>query len=73
MSDEKKIGLVELNPPERRRVYVFPGGDRLILQNVTRLEVRDSGKHRYECADGRKGFVSTGWLWIELDMDKWTF
>lgn len=62
----------ELTTPERKRVYVFAGGERLTLENVTHLEVRPSGKHRYQCADGRKGFVSAGWLWIELDIDDWS-
>lgn len=67
------INWTELNPPERKRAYVFPDGTRLELENVTRVEVRDSGKHRVETADGRKVFVSPGWLWMELDMDAWTF
>lgn len=73
MRKVKKPVLVPLVPPERKRVYVFPGGERLALEEVTHLEVTESGKHRYQCGDGRKGFVNTGWLWIELDMDEWTF
>lgn len=66
------ISWTDLNPPERKRTYVFPGGERLVLENVTKLEVRESGKHRVETKDGRKLFVAPGWLWIELEMDNWT-
>lgn len=66
------IKWTELNPPEKLRVYHFPNGEKLELANVTKLEVRTSGKHRIETADGRKLFVSPGWLWIEIDTEKWT-
>lgn len=68
----KDIKWTELNPPEKRRTYHFTGGDEITFENVTRIEVRDSGKHRIETADGRKAFVSPGWLWIELDVAEWT-
>jgi hypothetical protein len=62
-----------LNPPERRRTYHFAGGDTITFENVVRIEVRPSGKHRIETADGRKVFVSPDWLWLEIDVDAWTF
>lgn len=60
-----------LNPPERVRIYHFPRHG-LRIQNVTKVEVRDSGKHRVETSDGKKFFVNTGWDWIEIDTDEWT-
>jgi hypothetical protein len=66
------INWTELAPPERKRTYHFPGGDTVSFENVTRIEVRDSGKHRVETADGRKAFVCPGWLWLEIDVDQWT-
>lgn len=66
------IQWTELHPPERKRTYHFPTCS-VTFEKVTRVEVRDSGKHRVETADGRKAFVNTGWLWMELDMDEWTF
>lgn len=62
-----------LKQPERKRTYHFPGGDVLTFENVIRVEVRDSGKHRIETADGRKAFVSTGWLWMEIETPEWSF
>jgi hypothetical protein len=67
----RKPAINWVNVNERSRKYVFAGAE-LTLKNVVRIEVRDSGKHRFECADGAKGFVSAGWLWIELDVDEWT-
>jgi hypothetical protein len=67
-----EINWVELNPPERRRTYCFP--DKTVtFYNVVRLEVRQSGKHRIETADGVKAFISPSWLWMEIDTDEWTF
>jgi hypothetical protein len=66
------IKWTELNPAERKRTYHFPGGDSISFENVVRIEVRDSGKHRIETADGRKAFVCPGWLWMEIDVPEWT-
>ncbi len=75
MSDAKKLELVQLNPPERERVYHhanFPGG-RIALKNVTHLLVRDSGTHRLKTADGKKWIVDPAkGIAIELDVDDWT-
>ena len=67
-----QINWVVLDPPERKRVYHFPGADRATFANVTKIEVRASGVHRIE-ADGKKFFVQPGWLWMEIDVDEWTF
>lgn len=59
---------------EKRRIYTFPGNQQLMLENVTKVEVRPSGKHRVETAEGRKVFVNTGWLWLEIETDEgWSF
>lgn len=63
----------EITPPERKRTYRYPGGDELTIENVSRVEVRESGKHRIETTDGKRFFVAPGWLWMELDIDSWTF
>jgi hypothetical protein len=67
-----EIKWTELNPPERKRTYVFPGNVKVEFDNVARIEVRDSGKHRIETADGVRAFVSPGWLYMMLDVDAWT-
>jgi hypothetical protein len=67
------IAWTELSPPERKRTYVFPGGQKLELTDVVRIEVRESGKHRLECADGSRYIVAPEWLYIVLDVDDWTF
>lgn len=68
-----EIAWTELKVPERKRTYIFPGSVQLVLENVTHIEVRPSGKHLFQCADGRKRFVNSGWLWIELDIEEWQF
>lgn len=66
------LEFTKLDPPERRRVYHFPGG-KVEIENVAAVCVRSSGTHRIETADGKKYIVNPGWLAIELDMDGWTF
>lgn len=61
-----------LNPAEKKRTYYFPGGDVMVFENVTKIEVRESGKHRIETADGRKAFVCPGWYALEIDVPEWT-
>ncbi len=65
------IKWTELNPPERRRTYHFSGYS-VTFENVLKIEVRESGKHRIETADGRKAFVATGWFCLEIDVDEWS-
>lgn len=72
LTEPKKIHWVVLDPPERKRKYHYSITEVLIVENVSKIEVRPSGTHRLECSDGRKLFVSPGWLWIELDVDNWT-
>lgn len=69
MSEPPKLELTKLTPPERKRVYHFPGGDRIELVGVTHLTVRPSGNHRLATSDGRKWIVPPGWLAVELDVD----
>lgn len=67
------INWTELSPPERKRKYFFPDGSSVTFDGVVRIEVRESGKHRIETKDGRKAFVSPGWLWLEIETEGWTF
>lgn len=60
-----------LNPPERKRTYVFASG-RVEFENVTHLEVRPSGGHRLHYGPNLKAIVAPGWLAIILDVDGWT-
>jgi hypothetical protein len=70
MTEELK--WTELNPPERKRTYIFPTND-LEISDVLRICIRPSGSHRIETADGLKYIVNPGWLAIVLDTDDWTF
>lgn len=67
------LQFTKLDPPEKRRAYVFPGPNIVAFENVTAVCVRPSGTHRLETADGMKHIVNTGWLAITLEMDAWTF
>jgi len=68
-----EIKWSELKHPERKRVYHFANNETVEFVNVVRVEVRDSGKHRIETKEGRKAFVAPGWLWLEIDVDEWSF
>ena len=58
---------------ERSRTYHFPGSHVVKFTDVIRVEVRESGKHRIETANGGKAFVAPGWFLLEIDTDEWTF
>lgn len=66
------LNFTKLTPPEKKRIYHFPGRS-LAIENVVAVCVRPSGSHRLETADGKKWIVNPGWLAIELDMEAWTF
>lgn len=66
------MNFTKLDPPERKRTYHFRGQS-ISYENVTAIEVRSSGRHRLELADGRKIIVQPDWLAVELEVDSWTF
>lgn len=68
-----KINWTELNPPEKSRTYTFSTGLKITYENVVRIEVRESGKHRIETADGKKAFICPGWIALDIDVPEWTF
>lgn len=35
----------EISTPEKKRVYLFPGGDKVELENVTKVAVSAHGNH----------------------------
>ena len=51
---------------ERKRIYYFPGGEKIILYNLTEIIVRKSGSHRIKTADGKFHIITRGWLHIEI-------
>ena len=77
MAEEKvsddTLTFVPIDPPEKTRRYLYPGGNIIALENVTAVCVRPSGTHRVETADGKKQIIAPGWLAIEIDTPKWTF
>lgn len=64
--------MTPIAPAERSRVYSFPGGEQVRLENVTHLAVSPSGTHRLKTDGGHLHIVPTGWLHIEIDADDWT-
>lgn len=66
------IELAKLDPIERTRTYVYPGGHEVVLCNVTRFLARESGTHRLQTKDGMLHIVAPGWLHIQIDADAWT-
>lgn len=57
---------------ENSRTYHFANGEEISFDNVVKIEIRESGKHRIECADGTKAFICPGWLWLEIDAEEWS-
>lgn len=66
------IELTKLDPQEKTRLYTFPGGEQVKLENVTHFLARDSGTHRLKTADGRLHIVPLGWLHIAIEAEAFT-
>lgn len=72
--ETKELEGVAHGVTEHSRVYVFPGGDRVVLKDVTQITVRGSGTHRVQTKDGLFHIIACGWIHIELDLPKgWSF
>ena len=48
------VNWTELNPAERSKTYHFREKS-ITFYNVIRIEIRESGKHRIETKDEKKG------------------
>jgi|GEM_PF-2524441 hypothetical protein len=68
---KKNLNFRELK--ESRRVYVFPGNNRVIVENACRIAIMDSGIHRIETTTGEKHIIPTGWLQIKINSKEWNF
>lgn len=60
----------KLDPPEKRREYVYPDGG-LVFFGVTDLKVSSHGNHYFKHQDGY-AIVAHGWRAILLDIDAMT-
>jgi hypothetical protein len=67
------LNFRELDPVENRRVYIFPGNHRVIVENACRLAITDSGVHRLETTTGEKHIIPAGWLQIKINAPAWSF
>lgn len=56
---------------EKTRIYTFPGGDTLTLQDITEIIVSNSGTHRIK-ANGKLHIIPKTWIHIEIDESDWT-
>ena len=50
---------------EKERVYRFPGGEFVMLENPLKLHVSKSGGHRIMTADGNSHYIPTGWVHLK--------
>ena len=66
------IEMTKLDAPEKRRLYTFPNGETIALENVTHFLARESGTHRLQTADGKLHIVPTGWLHVEIEASAFT-
>ncbi|MFG6117224.1 hypothetical protein ACGTN9_18890 [Halobacillus sp. MO56] len=57
---------------EKERIYYFPNDDKVVLNNVVELIVRESGTHRIKTEDKKLHIIPHGWIHIEIDEEDWT-
>lgn len=68
---EKDLGNpVPLN--EKKRTYIFPGNNKVELDDVIELIVRPSGTHRLKTKDKKLHIIPVGWIHIEISEEEWT-
>lgn len=52
--------------PETKRVYLFPGGDRIEIEGVVIARASRHGNHSLTLVDGTVTVVAWGWLTLTL-------
>lgn len=62
--------VIKLN--EKQRIYYFPGGDKVVLNDIIELVVRESGTHRIKTADNKLHIIPDTWIHIEINASDWT-
>jgi hypothetical protein len=63
---------VPIKLKEKQRVYYFPNNEKVVLNNVVELIVRESGTHRLKTEDKKLHIIPPGWIHIEIDEEDWT-
>ncbi len=58
---ERRLTFV-MATPETKRVYLFPGGDRIEIENVIETRASRHGNHQLVTSDGTNVVVRDGWL-----------
>jgi len=57
---------LDLSKWEARRVYVFPGGEEVVIEKPEFLIVSDNG-HRVKDQSGRSHYIPYGWIHLWWD------
>ena len=66
--------IIEFDTPDGVRVYNFPDGEKVLIENIIRIRVDEAGIHYVEYLDFYtnelcKTIVNLGWL--SVDVDRW--
>lgn len=61
MKNETGLQFTEINS-EKYRVYEFPGGEQVRIDNPTHLNVSKSGGHRILDAQGISHYIPPTWI-----------
>lgn len=52
----------KMKTPEKKRVYLFPGGDRVEIENVIESRASRHGNHQLTTSDGTVVVIPWGWI-----------
>lgn len=55
--------------PERSRVYLFPGGDRIEIEGVVRAQASRHGNHQLTTLDGTVHVIPWGWISLSFPVE----
>ncbi len=63
--DQRKLTF-DLDTEEDKRVYLFPGGDKVEIEGVTECQVSRHGNHQLKTGAGVVHIVPWGWICLTI-------
>lgn len=62
MGGHRKLTYITKDKPETKRVYIFPSGDRIEIENVIEARASRHGNHNLTTSDGTVHVIPWGWI-----------
>ena len=60
--NHRRLTYVTREKPEKKRVYLFPGGDTVTIENVVEAKASRHGNHQLTTTTGEVHVIPWGWI-----------